>query len=52
MSEIYSQMIGLVGENNDVYTEWWLKTKLQKNMESILCSLKLLGNQRLRLNLL
>ena len=22
-------MIGLVGENNDVYTEWQLKTKLQ-----------------------
>ena len=29
MSEIYSKMIELVGENKDVYTRRWLKTKLQ-----------------------
>ena len=29
MSEIYSKMIELVGENNDVYPKRWLKTKLQ-----------------------
>ena len=29
MSEIYGKMIELMGENNDVYTKQWLKTKLQ-----------------------
>ena len=29
MSEIYSKMIELVGENNDVYTKQWLEIKLQ-----------------------
>ena len=29
MSEIYSKMIELVGEYNDVYTKQWLKTKLK-----------------------
>ena len=34
MSEIYSKMIELVGENNDVYTKWWLKTKLKNKYEA------------------
>ena len=29
MSEIYSKIIELVEENNDVYTKRWLKTKLK-----------------------
>ena len=40
MFEIYSKMIELVGENKDVFTKRW-----KLNIESILYSLKLLGNQ-------
>ena len=29
LPEIYSQLIELVGENSDVYTKRWLKTKLK-----------------------
>ena len=34
MSEIYCKMIELVGENNDVYTKRWLKTKLKNKYEA------------------
>ena len=27
LSEIYSKMVELVGENNEVYTKRWLETK-------------------------
>ena len=33
MSEIYSKMIELVGENNDIYTKRCLKTKLKIKYE-------------------
>ena len=33
MSEIYGKMIELIGENNDVYTKRWLKTKLKVKFE-------------------
>ena len=36
MSEIYSKTIELVGENNDVYTKWWLKTKLKVKLGVLL----------------
>ena len=45
MSEIYSKMIELVGENNDAYTKRRLKTKLKiKCGEHILCT-EVSGNQ-------